>query len=335
MILQETQLPRGRRQPTVTWVLLAINTIGWIAMESAGGSEEPHVLLDFGALSSPLIANGEYWRLFTAMFLHVGFMHLLFNGIALLIFGRLVERIYGPVRFGLIYVLAGLAGSIASYHFLDPGATGAGASGAIFGVLGALGGFFFAKRDVMGEMGRQSLSGIGAIAAINLFFGFVTPGIDNWAHMGGLVGGFVLGVAFAPRYQHQPAPGPFAIGEQVVDTNSLARRWWVVPAAVAVLSAGTWLGTAGLADNAISRIYSAERHLESQSYDEALDDVNRAIRLDPYVARSYYVRARILADLGDASKAQGELFKAIGLARQTRDSETEGDARELLRSLTR
>ena len=81
-------LPGTDRRPVVTYTLLAINVVVWLAMGLAGGSEDPNVLLDFGAMFGPLIASGEYWRLFTAMFLHVGILHLAFNGFGLFIFGR-------------------------------------------------------------------------------------------------------------------------------------------------------------------------------------------------------------------------------------------------------
>ena len=269
------------RKPVVTWTLLAINVVVLIAMENAGGSEETEVLLDFGAMFGPLIANGEYWRLFTAMFLHVGLMHLLLNGFGLFIFGRLVEVIYGPVRFTIIYALAGLSGSVASYT-LNSIAVGAGASGAIFGVLGALAAFFVARRDMLGEMGRQNLSALLFIAAINLVFGFIVPGIDNWAHMGGLAAGFAVGLAFVPKYRPASALGSFAVSGRLRDTNSLARRWWVLPVAAAILLGGTLLGTATLGDNPLTRVYNAERLYEEQSYDEALAEIGRAVQLDPF-----------------------------------------------------
>ena len=113
-------------RPVVTEVLLGINVLLWIALELAGGSTDTDVLLDFGAMSAPLIADGEYWRLFTAMFLHAGAMHILFNGLTLFIFGRIVERAYGHVRFALVYLLAGLFGSVASFSL---NSTGVGAGG--------------------------------------------------------------------------------------------------------------------------------------------------------------------------------------------------------------
>ena len=210
-------LPGMQRRTVVTWLLLAINLAVWVAMDRSGGSENEDVLLRFGALFGPFIANGEYWRLFTAMFLHIGFMHLLSNAIALIIFGGLMERIFGHYRFTSIYVLAGLSGSLASYTF-NPVVIGAGASGAIFGVLGALTAFFLIRRDVLGNVGRQYLSALGLIGGINLFFGFIIPGIDNWAHLGGLVGGFLLGLALSPRYRRE------ALGEGAAVSTEAALK---------------------------------------------------------------------------------------------------------------
>ncbi len=270
-------MPGTGRRPVVTYALLAINLVVWLAMEfegrSRGGSESPEVLLQFGAMFGPLIASGEYWRLFTAMFLHVGILHLAFNAFGLLIFGRLVEGIYGPVRFALIYLLAGLFGSVASY-LLNSIAIGAGASGAIFGVLGALAAFFLARREMLGEMGRQNLTGLAVIAAFNLIFGFTQPGIDNWAHMGGLAGGFAIGMALAPNYRR--VDDVFGLGGRVVDVNSLARSFWVVPVAVVLLFGGTALGNSRMPD-AQSHIESAERHRLNGDREATLRELRAAI----------------------------------------------------------
>ena len=147
------------RRPLVTWALLAVNVVVWIAATRAGGSEDRQVLLDFGAMFGPLIADGQYWRLFTAMFLHVGLVHLAFNGFGLAIFGSLVEGAYGHARFALIYLVSGLTGSVASY-LVNSIAVGAGASGAIFGVLAALAAYFAAQRKVFGETAKRSMIGI-------------------------------------------------------------------------------------------------------------------------------------------------------------------------------
>ena len=182
-------------------------------------------------------------------------------------------------------------------------------------------------------MGRQNLTGILVLAAINLFFGLATPGIDNWAHMGGLAAGFLVGLVLAPNYRHEPTVGRIVVPYRSVDINSLARKWWVLPAAGAVLAAGTWLGTATLPDNVLSRLYSAERHLERQSYEKVLEEIGQAVRLDPREGRTYYVLGKLLVELGDTAGARRELFRAVALASQAGDGETVTDASELLSTL--
>ena len=310
------QLPDAAGKPVVTWTLLAVNGLVWLAMQVAGGSKDPEILLDFGAMFGPFIANGEYWRLLTAMFLHVGFVHLLFNGIGLFIFGRLVERVYGHFRFGIIYATAGLAGSVASY-LINPTAIAAGASGAIFGVLGALAAFFLARRDVLGELGRQNLSGILIVAVISLLYGFITPGIDNWAHMGGLVAGFGIGFAFVPEYR--TVQNPFGFAYSAWAASPSARALWVLPLAALVLVAGAGLGTVALPDTPLSHVLKAEGQLEQGSYDEALVEIEHALQLDPSIGTAYYLRARIMAAFGNAQQAREDLGIAIqrGLDRET------------------
>ena len=318
------------KRPVVTWSLLAVNALVWLLQEAAGGSQDQEVLLDFGAMFGPLIADGEYWRLFTATFLHVGVMHLLINGLILLIFGQMVERIYGSPRFAAIYFGAGLSGSVASY-LLNSIAIGAGASGAIFGVIGAFAAYFLARRAVLGEMGRQTLSGILVLAGANLVFGLANPEIDNWAHMGGFVAGLALGMALVPR--PGPIVIPFAPPSSSQQARPLSVRLLVIPALGVVLVAGVWLGTATLPDNPETRLLRAERMINRQSYEMALGEIEIAERLQGSVAEASYLRGRILAELGDAAGARRELFKAVAFARQLGDQDTADKASELLASL--
>ncbi|MCH8063893.1 MAG: rhomboid family intramembrane serine protease [Chloroflexi bacterium] len=310
-------LPGMERRTVVTWGLLAINGAVWAAMELSGGSEDERVLLRFGAMFGPLIANGEYWRLFTAMFLHVGIMHLMFNGIGLLIFGRMLERVFGHYRFATIYVLAGLSGSIASYTF-NPVVIGAGASGAIFGVLGALTAFFLLRRDVLGNVGRRYRSGLALIVLINLAFGFFIPGIDNWAHLGGLGGGLVLGFALSPHYRYEALDG----GEDISTGSSgptgpgfLARRVWVVAAVVVVLAAWTWLVTSdpSLEARAFAHVLQAERQYDEENYFDALEEAAEAINLDPTSGPAFFIRGKLNAAIDSTDQAASDLGRAMAL----------------------
>ena len=186
----------------VTVALLTVNVLVWIAQEATGGSQNTENLIDFGAKSGPLIACGEWWRLITPMFLHIGFFHLLANSFGLFIFGGMVERIFGSVAFAAIYLVAGVMGNLFSY-WADIGIyhstpIGAGASGAVFGIVGAFGSYLLLNRHVLGQMGRQAMMSVLLIVGINFVLGITLSGVDNMAHLGGLFGGALLALVIAP-----------------------------------------------------------------------------------------------------------------------------------------
>ena len=157
-------------------------------------------------------------------------------------------------------------------------------------------------------MARQNLMGLVLLAGVNLVFGFATPGIDNWAHMGGLAAGFGLGLALAPRYRLVSTP--FGTPTGLVDTNSLVKRLWVFPVATTVLVASAWLATATLPDNPHTRIYLAEHFYEQGDYGPALQELDRSVAIDPTAAEAYYLRGKIYADTGNVSRANSELSRA-------------------------
>ena len=186
----------------VTVVLLIVNVLVWIAQEAAGGSQNTDNLIDFGAKFGPLIACGDWWRLITPMFLHIGFFHLLANSFGLFIFGGMVERIFGSVAFAAIYLVAGVLGNLFSF-WADIGiynreTIGAGASGAVFGIVGAFGSYLLLNRHVLGQMGRQAMWSVVFIVGINFVLGITLSGVDNMAHLGGLFGGALLALVIAP-----------------------------------------------------------------------------------------------------------------------------------------
>lgn len=220
-----------RYSPWLTYVFLGVNVLVWLAMTLAGGSEDPHVLLVFGAKFSPFIAAGQYWRLVTANFLHIGFLHLAFNSYALFLFGSEVERRFGPVRFLMLYMLSGIGGTVLSY--VGSRALSAGASGAVFGLIGAMLAYYSAYREAFGTYGRRQLSSLLIVTGYNLLWGFINPGIDNLCHIGGLITGGVLGWAFCPRYQVLMLPEGGVC---------LQDRFSAVRASLAVLALGVVLG---------------------------------------------------------------------------------------------
>jgi rhomboid protease GluP len=232
------RLPLAR--PRWVWVFFAINILVWLLMALAGGSEEPLVLIQFGANFSPLIAAGEYWRLFTANFLHVGLAHLLLNSYALYALGPEMEALFGSTRFVVIYLLSGLSGSIASFGLHADASLSAGASTALFGIIGAMIAFFFRNRQRFGEHGRLRLNNYIVIAGLNLIIGLNVPSIDMLGHAGGFAGGLILGWMLCPYYTVQVEGGE----PRVVDLNSLRSEWLGVLLFIGLLVAGVVGGVA-------------------------------------------------------------------------------------------
>jgi membrane associated rhomboid family serine protease len=188
---QRTQVRKvaARRadEPTVTYVLLGLIVLVQLgAMASGasatgsrfGGSE----LISDGAISQVAIADGEYYRLITSGFLHAGLLHLMFNGFALYVLGVMIEPVVGHLRFAIIYFVSLLAGSFGAL-LVDPNALTVGASGAVYGLMGA-------AVVVMRNRGINVMeSGLGLWLGINLAFTFAIPGISIGGHIGGLIGG--------------------------------------------------------------------------------------------------------------------------------------------------
>ena len=323
-------IPGSDRKPVVTWTLLGFILALWLLAETTGGSTNADTLLTLGAMEGQRVAAGDYWRLFAAMFLHSGLVHLGLNCFGLFIFGQQTEQMYGHVRFAAIYLLAGLGGSVASYALnlsLIENGIGVGASGAIFGVIGALVAFFLSNRDRLGRMGRQSLIGLLALAAINLAFGLAVDGVDNYAHVGGFVSGLLLGLALSPDYR--PIRDVFGRVERIIDVNSMVKRSWVLPLAVTALTAGVLLGNSNVGESPIERLRHAEDYLAAGEVAQAFGELERAIEIAPNFAPAYLMRARMLADMGNISMAVSDVGKAVRLAR------TESEQREAVELLIR
>lgn len=226
------RLPLSR--PRWIWLFLAVNMAVWVLMTLAGGSEDPTVLVRFGANYSPLIAQGEIWRLFTANFLHIGIVHLLFNSYALYALGPEMEAVFGSPRFVAIYLLSGLSGSIASFGLRSGVTLSAGASTAIFGIAGAMVAFFVRNRRHFGSVGWRRLNHYIVLAGMNLIIGLSVRGIDTLGHLGGFAGGLTLGWLLCPFYAVNEDGGT----PRVVDLNSLSREWLGVALFIILLIVG-------------------------------------------------------------------------------------------------
>jgi len=182
-----------RRPTPVTTVLIAANLAAFlyelrvVGMDLLAGGGSLAALVSAGALVPELVRQGEYWRLVTGAFLHGGVLHIAVNMYSLYVLGRFVEVVAGSRRTATIYAISLVGSSLAVAAFAAPGEVTVGASGAIFGLFGAL----FAMGLKLGRPGMRLVRANLGILLINLVFTFAAPGISRWGHVGGLVVGFV------------------------------------------------------------------------------------------------------------------------------------------------
>lgn len=198
-----------RTQLIFTWGLIAINGLIF-ALGIVSPSLQNDLFFQFADQPNLVLNHGEYWRLFTSMFLHANVMHIAFNMLSLYSIGQIIEKRFGRARYLLIYLLGGLAGSILSVSFNSLEMYSVGASGAVFAIFGAEAAFLLVNwrsLDRYGMGARERLRQVIFFAALNFFVGFLgaaTGGgiirIDNWAHVGGFLGGAILSYLICPRY---------------------------------------------------------------------------------------------------------------------------------------
>ncbi len=221
-----------------TWIIALITFVIWcltayqvalaagahslhdILNNAFSNSQNADVLIANGAKYNQAILEGQYWRFVTPIFLHANILHMSLNMLNLIVLGVFVERIYGHLRFLLIYLVTGVISIIASFYFA-PQEISVGASGAIFGLVGAYSLFVFIHRKAFRGSGIPALSWLVLIVGINLSIGLIIPNVDNYAHVGGFLTGCILGLFFAPFYVLQSQEGKTVL----IDMHSLTRRW--------------------------------------------------------------------------------------------------------------
>ena len=188
-----------KRYP-LTYTIIALNVAVYLFAALLSGSVvdmDMRVLVDLGALYGPLtIADAQWWRLLTAMFLHGGMTHLLMNMFSLYLIGRGLEQYFSKSAYLSIYLFSGLIGGLVSLY-VHPDSVGIGASGAIFGVFGALAGFFLAHRDRIGSYTKAFMKDFAVVLGLNFFIGVAIPSVDMSAHIGGLLIGLIGGYIIA------------------------------------------------------------------------------------------------------------------------------------------
>ncbi|WP_139339595.1 rhomboid family protein [Bacillus dakarensis] len=319
-------------KPFFTYFFIMIQIAMFFVLEAFGGSTNTKTLIQFGAKFNPLILEGEWWRFFTPIILHIGFLHLFMNTLALFYLGTAVEKIYGRSRFLFIYLAAGFGGSIASFMF-SPNLS-AGASGAIFGCFGAL--LYFGliyPKLFFRTMGLN----IFIVLAINLSFGFTVPGIDNAGHIGGLIGGFLAtGIVHFPKKKKYGLQILFFI-LSILTASSILGYGFQHPSAVlnepSVLMMSQEYIQAEEYEKAYSLLMeSVEENPTAQYYfllsfteiklgklAEAEKSLLKVIEIDPRFHEAYFNLALVYLDQGDAEKARHYVEKAVDIEPNQQD----------------
>jgi rhomboid protease GluP len=209
-VVQVSYRPTAKH-PYVTWALLGVTILFFLLQkisETLLGADLPMVL---GAKINEAIYQGQVWRLITPMLLHGSLLHIAFNMYALYVIGPGLEIYYGHLRFFALYVLGAFAGNVLSLVFTE--ATSLGASTAIFALIAAQGIFIYRNRFLFGQRYQRMLGNIIMIVAFNLFMG-LRPGIDNWGHLGGLLGGALFAWFSGPEFEVQQDIGGLTLSNK-------------------------------------------------------------------------------------------------------------------------
>ncbi|MBD7935862.1 MULTISPECIES: rhomboid family intramembrane serine protease [Cytobacillus] len=277
-------------KPIFTYLFIALQVLAFFWLEWKGGSTNTSVLIESGAKYNPLILAGEWWRFFTPIILHIGFLHLLMNTLALFYLGSAVERIMGNTRFIFIYLLSGFMGSLLS--FITSPNVSAGASGAIFGCFGALLFFGIMKPKLFFRtMGMNII----IVLVFNLALGFMIPGIDNAGHIGGLIGGFLAtGIVLLPK-----------------------KRKRVVQLLIAcftalLISGGLYYGYHNPNDQTQEEmaLIEAQNHLEKENYSMMIQELTPFDK-EGATAQTYFLLSYAEIQLGEIEEAKRHLHLAI------------------------
>jgi membrane associated rhomboid family serine protease/Tfp pilus assembly protein PilF len=290
---QYYQVTRRRYWPVATLTLLTLNFIVFGLEIFSGGANNTQLLLNLGAAYGPYMRRGEYWRLVMPMFLHGGWLHILGNSYALYILGPILERVYGYARYATIYVAAGIGGAFLSMTVSRN--ISVGASGAIFGVAGAMLVTGYIHRGVIPpRWGRAFGRGIIPFIVIVLVTGFSEHGIDNWGHVGGLASGVLLACVIPP-------PRPELPDGEIAQPPSQAMV--VIPLAVVILAIAATANHYRTIQ-AMDRLLAEGVRFESaQQYDREFQSFQQALRVAPreeqpheemgayYLAQKQYDRA--------------------------------------------
>ncbi len=283
----------------VTQAILAINVMVFVAMALAGASiiaPNSADLLRFGANFGPYTMSGQWWRLLTCVFVHIGIIHIALNMWCLWGLGRLAESIYDHWTYAGVYLITGVSASVGSLLW-DPARLSAGASGAIFGIAGALiSSLYLGEFNIPKTSVSAMLQSVVRFAGINLVFGAMAGHTDNAAHVGGLVSGLILGALIA-----KVAP----------NKDDFPRRASVLLIGLALAFGGAaWLQRS---HGYIVHAANGQKLLAEKKTDQAIAELQTSIRQRPEYVEGHYELARAYWIKGDLPSAQRELKRVIEL----------------------
>ena len=288
----------GNLAAPATIALVAINAIVFAYMLMKGtplmkpNSEQ---ILRFGGNFGPLSLGAQWWRMFTAMFVHIGLMHLLINEWCLWDIGFMAEHLYGPRTYLSVYVLSGLTGSLVSVVY-NPATVSAGASGAIFGIAGALiSTLYFGHIPAPKKALRASLVSLIVFAGFNLIYGFLKVGVDNGAHIGGLVAGLILGAILSRDFGAAP------------EQHQHVHRW-ALPMIGAILLA-TIFGVRWY-EAPMVKLAHAQQLLAKNDSKGAIRELNEILRSRPKYGNGWMVLASAYLKNQQLPEAENALKKA-------------------------
>jgi membrane associated rhomboid family serine protease/Flp pilus assembly protein TadD len=332
--------PQQRFVPFATYVLIGLCALVFLLMTAAGGSTNGQVLLDFGASYAPYFRSGQYFRLVMPMFLHIGWLHLLVNMYALYILGPLLERMYGYGRYSFLYIVAGIGGTLLSMAHSNR-EIAAGASGAIFGVAGAIVLAGLVHREALPyplarvfRRGRLPLV-LAVFIVLNLIFGYVVPGIDNWVHLGGLTTGCILSLVIPPpkadsltgMAEEKPSQAIVVVPllAVVLAFAGAANHYRVSIRVTQLLTQAQRLRDDAHPDQAAEIYQQAERlapgddraheqfallRAQQKQYPEAIAEYQQALRLNPDSPEAQLGLGVVYQQTGELARAQ-KLFEAV------------------------
>jgi rhomboid protease GluP len=284
-----------------TIALVAINAIVFLFLLAKGTplmKPTSEQILRFGGNFGPLSLGGQWWRMFTAMFVHIGLVHLLINEWCLWDLGFMAEHLYGSRTFLAVYILSGLTGSLVSATY-NPATVSAGASGAIFGIAGALiTTLYFGHIPAPPKALRASLISLLVFAGFNLIYGFQHGGIDNGAHVGGLVSGLILGAILSRDFGAAP------------DQHQRVHRWAVPLIGAIVLIA---IFVVRWYEAPMVKLAHARELLVKNDAKGAIREMNDVVRARPKYANAWMSLAGAYLRNGQIADAEGALKKAAEL----------------------